>query len=48
LRYQGGQVADYGTLLLQPKNISSFAEDRDGEIYVLALDAGIFSIAIVP
>jgi glucose/arabinose dehydrogenase len=48
LRYEGGQVTDYGTLLSQPKNISSFAEDRDGEIYVLALDAGIFSIAVAP
>lgn len=47
-RYQGGQVTEYGTLLEQPKNISSFAEDSDGELYALALDAGIYSIAVKP
>jgi quinoprotein glucose dehydrogenase len=46
MRYQNGKVTDYGTLLLQPKNISSFAEDADGELYVLCLDAGIFSLAV--
>jgi glucose/arabinose dehydrogenase len=43
-RYQDGKVTEYGTLLQQPKNISSFAEDADGELYILALDAGIFSV----
>jgi glucose/arabinose dehydrogenase len=47
-RYDGGKVTQYGTLLEQPKNISSFAEDADGELYVLALDAGVFSISASP
>ena len=46
LRYQAGHVAEYGTLLAQPKNIASFAEDADGELYILALDAGVFSVVV--
>lgn len=46
LRYQAGKVTEYGTLLRQPKNISSFAEDADGELYILALDAGIYSVFV--
>ena len=48
LRYEGGKVVQYGTLLEQPKNISSFAEDADGELYVLALDAGVFAVSANP
>jgi hypothetical protein len=48
LRYQNGKVTEYGTLLEQPRNSSSFAEDAQGELYVLALDAGVFAISVAP
>ncbi len=50
-RYANGKVTEQAQLLEQPKNISSFAEDTDGELYVLTLDASagdgrIFSISV--
>lgn len=44
-RYANGKLTDRGTLLQQPKNIASFAEDLEGELYALTLDGKIFSLA---
>ena len=45
-RQKNGQLMEHGTLLEQPKNIASFAQDLDGELYVLPFDGKIYSVAV--
>ncbi|HEX3717510.1 MAG TPA: PQQ-dependent sugar dehydrogenase [Verrucomicrobiae bacterium] len=44
-RYKDGKANDSATMLDQPKNISSFAEDLDGELYVVAYEGQIYSVS---
>jgi hypothetical protein len=47
-RTRNGKLQEHGTLLKQPKNITSFAQDLNGELYTIAYDGHIYSIATAP
>lgn len=44
LRYDGKQVTAWKTLLEQPKNIATFGEDPDGELYVCCFDGKLYRL----
>ncbi|MCE9583276.1 MAG: PQQ-dependent sugar dehydrogenase, partial [Planctomycetes bacterium] len=45
LRHDGTKVTAWKEVLRQPKNIASFGEDPDGEIYVCCFDGKIYRLA---
>ncbi|MEW6304540.1 MAG: PQQ-dependent sugar dehydrogenase [Verrucomicrobiota bacterium] len=50
LRRENGKVTEHGTLIKQNpvRQVASFAEDPDGEIYVLAFDGKIYEFVEAP
>jgi len=44
LRQSGGQVVDQRDFSAVAKNLTSFGEDQNGELYVLTQDGGVFRI----
>ena len=50
LRFENGQVTAYETLVKGNalRQISSFGEDKDGEIYLLSFDGSIYAVIETP
>ncbi|MEY4387368.1 MAG: hypothetical protein RLY20_2651 [Verrucomicrobiota bacterium] len=46
LRYKNGKIVERGELLKQPKNLVSFAEDLEGELYAICFDDKVFKIVV--
>jgi len=44
LRYEDGQVVDNRVIASSPQPLPSFGEDEDGEVYILGLNGGIFTL----
>jgi hypothetical protein len=47
LRCSNGKLLELGKLLDQPKNVTSFSEDSEGELYMVIYDGHIYRV-IVP
>jgi glucose/arabinose dehydrogenase len=45
-RYRQGKLVEHGTLLEQSKNIASFAQALNGELYALAYDGHVYSVTV--
>ena len=48
LRARGDSLLAQGEILSQPRNIASFGEGHDGEIYLCAFDGRIYTLAEAP
>lgn len=47
IRFSPNKTLQYREMLRQPKNISTFGEDSDGELYVVAFDGRIYELEVV-
>ncbi len=45
-RYRDGAVTEHAVLLKQPREVTSFAEDHEGELYAVTYDGHVFAIAV--
>ena len=45
-RYRDGKVVEHAVLLRQPKNVTTFAQDHDGELYVVAYSGQVYAVTV--